>query len=511
MPKIVLKHSRIEILNYEIGDAPKLEEYFSFYDAVKHSLCFMGIEYNTDTKTLFLPRGMDIEFLKSTFLSEPVVIYDCDPYMDSDPIPIKSVPRDDKQIDVLKFILGIEPFDRNKTKSQLSVNATTGFGKTYCTIASICYTGNRTIIITSINDWLEQWKQKIKEYTPLTDKNIYMLSSGAGSYAIDKIFYGQKDPLNYQIFLANHSTIASYGNKHGWDKIDELFKRLQVSFKVYDEAHLYFDNMCRIDYHSDTRLTLYLTATPSKSDSRQDRIYQEYFRNIPSITRYDPENDPHVHYRSILYNSGPTAMDLHKFTKGPYKFDRNCYIDYLVDQDIFLRLVDIVMDTALNLPGKVLIFIGKNEDLIKVYNYLVESYPFIANHIGIFTSIVSKEEKERAKKMKFILSTTMSTGTASDIAELGVTTVLAQPFKSSVIARQALGRCRDDNTFFIDCVDIGVYRTKYYYKKRLPVFQEYAKSVRENVLTEEDIYMRSNNIRKKYQDYKVMCMRVFKE
>ena len=32
VPKIVIKHSRIEINNYDIGDAPQLEYFFSVWD-----------------------------------------------------------------------------------------------------------------------------------------------------------------------------------------------------------------------------------------------------------------------------------------------------------------------------------------------------------------------------------------------------------------------------------------------------------------------------------------------
>ena len=45
-PKILVKHSRIEINNYELGDCPKLEYIFSVWDPVTHQSYPKGIEYD---------------------------------------------------------------------------------------------------------------------------------------------------------------------------------------------------------------------------------------------------------------------------------------------------------------------------------------------------------------------------------------------------------------------------------------------------------------------------------
>ena len=45
MDKIVLKHTRIEINNYDLGDSPKLEYFFSIYDPLYHTTYYKGMEY----------------------------------------------------------------------------------------------------------------------------------------------------------------------------------------------------------------------------------------------------------------------------------------------------------------------------------------------------------------------------------------------------------------------------------------------------------------------------------
>ena len=503
-PKILVKHTRIEIDNYEGGDAPRLEYLFSVRDPIRHEYKIKALEYNPVTKKLLVPRGMDIGMLRNMFMVEPKVDTKPDPYVDGEPIPIKYLARDERQLEILKFILGEDKYFYTKTKSQVAVNSTTGSGKTFVTVATMCVTGCRTIIITSSTNWLNQWKEKILEYTSLSIKDLFMI---IGKDSLNKLF--NRDPLQYQVFLASHSTIKSYGDSKGWDKVEELFKYLQCSFKVYDEAHLYFDNMVAIDYHSNTKKTLYLTATPLRSDDSEDIIYQEYFRNVPSIELFDENTDPHVNYLGILFNSNPTPYEVRNYSKGQFNFDRNIYTDYLVNKPNFIKIVDVILGITLPINGKVLIYIGKNEAILNVYNYLVNQYDFLRGHIGIFTSITTKEEKKTAWDNKYILSTTKSCGAASDIPNLACTVVLAEPFKSRVLARQTLGRCRADNTLYIDCVDMSCYRTRQYYKKKQDTFLKYAKSCKEMYLDDNELDFRSQTIRDKFSTKKLMTMPVF--
>ena len=86
--------------------------------------------------------------------------------------------------------------------------------------------------------------------------------------------------------------------------------------------------------------------------------------------------------------------------------------------------------------------------------------------------------KHLEKEKRIILSTTKSAGAAEDIYGLKATVVLAEPFKSEVIARQTLGRTRANNTFYIDLVDLGFKQTRKFYYYKLPIFEKYAVDVK---------------------------------
>lgn len=503
LPKVVVKHSRIEVNNYDWGDCPKLEYIFSVYDPIRHTSFIKGIEYDEENKRLYLPRGIDMYWVENTFCCTPIVDKKYDNYINSDPVPIKYLTRNERQLEVLKFILGEDKYNYTQAHSQLAIFCTTGFGKTFVTIASICFTGTRAIIITSSIDWLNQWKEKILEYTPLSEKQIYMI---AGSASIDKIF--NRDPMEYNIFLASHSTLKSYGDRYGWDKIDDLFKHLKCGMKVYDEAHLYFDNICKIDYHSNTKKTLYLTATPQRSNADENNIYQLYFKNIPSIDLFDEELDPHTHYMAIHFNSHPTPYDI-KNCKGGYGFNRINYTNYVVGQEYFLKLVTILVDMLLPTPGKILVYIGTNYAIRVVYEHIISEFPFLDGNVGIYTSTVKDNKAEQLYK-KIILSTTKSAGAASDISELDCTVNLAEPFKSPVIAKQTLGRTRADDTLYIDIVDTGFYYTKKYYQEKKMVFSKYAKTCRDIRMDDNEIDARIEEVHSKYDYTKPMiCKRIF--
>ena len=133
------------------------------------------------------------------------------------------------------------------------------------------------------------------------------------------------------------------------------------------------------------------------------------------------------------------------------------YAGYVVHKPIFYKMLYIVIDMCLKVDGKVLMYIGTIDSILHIYN-----------------SSIPKEEKDFQLEKKFILTTTKSCGAAMDIKGLKATVLLAEPFKSEALARQTLGRTRDENTSYIELVDTGFGAIRNYYYKKLKVFNKYA-------------------------------------
>lgn len=488
MNKIDVRHSCIVINNYDIGDCPILERKFTLFDQVRFVTYFKGMKYNPDTKQLFLPRSVNINWLEQLF---GCIAY-LNPYhskFDYNPdILIKYLPRDDTQKTAFRFVLGVGEYEYTKAKSQLMLALNTGAGKTYIAISTLAYSLIKGVIIAGSIDWLNQWAEKIVEYTDIKPSEIYMIQ-GAGSITS---LLRKKDTSKYKIYLASHNTLKSYAENTSWDKVGELFEHLRIGYKIYDEAHLNFDNMCDIDFATNVYKTLYLTATPARSDEKENAIYQAYMKNIPSIDLFDEENDPRTQYIAFKYNSRLRPMEQSKCV-NKFGFNKNVYCNYVVHQKNFEHILHIVMDMIKKVGGKTLVYVATNEAIQYIYNWINSNYPEYIGNVGIYTTI-NTEYKEEAKDKLIILSTTKSCGAAMDIAGLKMTVQLAEPMKSKVLSRQTLGRTRDQNTYYLDIIDVGLPATRSYYLGRLPMFNKYATKCSEITFKDDRLEEQSSSI-----------------
>ena len=472
MNKITVYRTHIEVSNYELGEKERLEYYFTIYDKLTHQFYYKGLEYDYNSKTLYLPRGIDIHYLEETF-NESAVYMDMehDVYSRFGDTMIRYMPRDEVQSETLRFMLGKGEYAHTENMPQLSVNLNTGAGKTYVTIASIVYYQIKSIVIASTVDWLKQWKKCLLEYTDMKEEEIVILT---GLPSIIKIIknIGKYKNENIKVFLVTHATLKNYAEKYGWETIGVLFKNLKIGIKVYDESHLNFDNIMHIDFCTNTWRTYYLTATPARSNDGENAIFKMYFKNVLGIDLFNEDSDPRTKYIAIRYNSNPSPQEIGE-CKNQYGLDRNRYTDYVVKKPNFYKLLRILLDMIDKVNGKVLIYIGTNAAIVTVANWIEKHYPEMYRQVGIFTSMIKEDKKAQLDK-KIILSTTKSAGAALDIKGLKMTIVLAEPFKSEVLARQTLGRTRDNNTIYIDIVDMGFTYCKAYYNSKRPIFDKYA-------------------------------------
>ena len=492
MNKIVIYRTHIEINDYNLGDCPVIEKTFSIYDMTYHKRFPKGMIYDKKHKLLMLPRGIDIGFLERVLQVEPVVDASVDPFEDIGAVKLRYKPRDNDQLEAIQFMLSVGKYSRNENKTMLSVNLNTGKGKTYCAIAVAAYLRLRPIVIADSLGWLEQWRNFFIEYTDIRPDEIYTIT---GAPSMMKLY--NRDISKYKVILSTHSTIKSVGDKQGWDKISEFFKYCRIGIKYFDEAHLSFDNMFQIDCYSNTFITYYLTATPGRSDYKEDAIFRLYFKNVPSISLFNQDEDPHTKYAAIRFNSDPTPMDASR-CKNNYGLNRPVYTDYVVGTQNFRELLNILIIKALNKPGKTLFYIGTNDAILRVRDIIYEDFPELINQVGIYTTITPADQKPLELEKKIILSTTKSAGAAMDIKKLVTTVNLAEPFKSKVLAQQTFGRTRDDNTQYIDVVDLGFYYTKKFYEAKKPVFKKYATECVEITLKNDELHKQSAATRAKY-------------
>ena len=186
--------------------------------------------------------------------------------------------------------------------------------------------------------------------------------------------------------------------------------------------------------------------------------------------------------------------------KNKFGMDRNKYVQYLTNQENFYRMLRILIDMALKRGGKHLYYVATNDAILKIRDWIYENYPELIGQVGIFTTISDPETKRQQLDKAIILTTTKSAGAAVDIPGLVETVVLAEPFKSKVLAQQTFGRTRAADTTYKDLVDTGFFFTKRFYEEKKPVFTKYATDCREVTLRQSDLIKTSDAIKEKHDN-----------
>ena len=490
MRSIDVYRTHVELTDYTLGEFGYIEKQHSIYDKVYHRWEHKGMIYDKDQRKLMLPRGVDIDKMRWMLETVPVnIVRDSDPYEPMDrKLGIKYSPRDEDQKAAIRFIMGMNEYYYTKEYAMLSLNLNTGKGKSYCAIASLALKGIRTIIITDTVGCLEQWYNFFQQYTDISTDEICWISPNNV-----RRLEATCQQHRHSVYLALHSTLRAYAARVGWQGITSLFHAMKVGVKVYDEAHLDLDNMFRIDCYTNTYLNLYLTATPNRSSYEEDKVFQEYFKGVPMIDLFHQETDPHTKYAGIKFNSHPTAYDISN-CKNAYGLDRMGYVNYLVEQPYFHYMLHVLINQTMSKPGKSLWYIGTNNGIAVVYDWILCNYPELAHDVGLFYGEIPKDERRAQLDKKIILTNTKSSGAAIDIPDLREVICLAEPFKSRVLAQQTFGRCRAKDTIYKDIVDTGFIQTKSYYNFKKPIFKKYATECVEVRLKDQELKERAKQI-----------------
>ncbi|MBR6289455.1 MAG: DEAD/DEAH box helicase family protein [Acholeplasmatales bacterium] len=507
MSRIKVTNTAIIIEDYELGSNEKLEAPYKVFDPIYHRFNYFGLYYDKDTKKLYIHGGNNLWRVKNALEERYYDRISNHPYQNIDNILIKYPPRDNEQLTALRFMCDVDEYQDNSAIPFRVVALNTGKGKTYCSIATIAYYKIKSMVITGSNSLLDQWESEILKYTNLSKNDVVHIS---GSNICNMILSGNSPKYNNaKIYLCSHGTLRSFGDTYGWDKVYRLFELLGIGIKIFDEAHTNFNNVTMIDFFTNVWRTYYVTATPGRSNWKENRIFQISLSQVPLIDLFDEDKDPHTSYIAIKYNSRPSANDISR-CKNKYGLDRMKYIDYITKKPEFYDMLRVIMDMALKVlfnknpekRGKVLIYIGTNDGILRVYHWLGTNYPELLGDIGIFTSLLPHDQKMKERQKKLLLSTTKSAGLGEHIDKLKMTIVLAEPFKSEIIARQTLGRTRDNGTWYIEVVDMGFTYVRKFYFDKLPTFNKYALDVSDSYMDSFELEKRAKSIVDERDDWR---------
>jgi superfamily II DNA or RNA helicase len=455
--KIICYHSHLEVTNYTLGECPALEKSLSVYDKIYFKYIPKGFIYDEVKHSLLMPSGVNSQWV-AAITGRPIEIdYDADPH-EATSIRLTQMPRSDLQREAIAFLAGEGEFKNYTKYSQLVLNLDTGEGKTYAAIALICIKRMKALIIIHSNKIKHQWHDRFKDYTDIDEKSIFEFT---GSSKCEAIINNPKKFAKYKVFITTHDTLRSFGNNYGWDQVHELFKALEVGIKIYDEAHLEFTNIVKIDCYSNTKYTYYLTATFGRSSVYEDFVFNRCFKSIPKYEqkeRTEYEGKKYIHYFCFFYKSRPT-IDLINSLKNKYGFDRNRYAEYQLESDpeFYPHIKSILEIFTVQHHLKTLILMTTIDGIESMESYIHNTFPDLK--ITLYHSkLKDKEAKERGLLgADVIISTMKSLGVGADIP--GLRAVLnTESYKSKIITEQVLGRLRkpeSGSSFYVELVDEG--------------------------------------------------------
>jgi superfamily II DNA or RNA helicase len=452
-----------------------LERLLGVWDKFAHKVKFRAM--NIDGDVAIVPGGVELGQIFAlkradwkdmrSFFYEPRVVA----------MNLKVEPRGEHQEDAIQYLQGI---GRHQFENQKMLCLGTGQGKTFCALAHIARTQHAAIIFIDQKNLSDQWDEKVTEYTDIGTKEIYRI---VGVDKMEKI-KEKNSHQKYKLYLASIQTFAAYGKKHGWHAVGEWLQEAGIGIKVYDEAHVEWQTMCMIDLWSDVRQTVYLTATPRRSNYTEDKVYQEIFCTIPKYglgTKYRDK----VH--TIGYLSIDTDPDLviQNRLKKARGFDVNGWCSWICLEQNFRTLMkpieQVVFDMVHSNPGvKVAIIAHTIEMVDKIHASLLDFFPMRRDIvIARYHGKVVKTEKENALKADIMITTEKSFGKGMDRTDLEVM-ICTVPFSSPVVAEQLKGRLRGESgkhAIYIDVRDSGFDSCERMWRERKPVLEASAEQV----------------------------------
>lgn len=468
---IEVNQNSIIIRDVKEEDFAKLNRKFSTFDHVSRQ--YVMPIYTTINSDVYLPRSVGVSFIESMF-PDKTVQYNINTAVRWSRIEMnmKNKPRDDLQIAALNFLSKIRSTNDSHERF---LALPTGKGKTFVTINMIQILKLRAIIMVDTLDLAEQWKNQIMFHSDVKEDEIGIIS---GHAALEK----ECKLSDKKIYIGMLRTFSNAIDKDP-NAVSKVMRKLKIGFRIFDEAHTSFQSVCNIVSLSDVDSTLYLTATPNRSNFSENTVYARVFKSVPYFDGKFIENDKY--HTVILHkiNTLPSyAVTLSMKTK--YGFSLQRWAKYILE-DAFKIYIDDLIDNIIKKFGlierekKVAILLPTLELIDKTEAALKEEFPDI--DIGKFIGTIKKDDRSDALKHHFILTNDKMFGKAIDVPGLEILINYVQ-MASAVKTEQIIGRLRKidgKNSILFDITDTGFSELKHQLLARKRFYKKKAKKILE--------------------------------
>lgn len=461
------------ICPYKRKDHQDFEKFFSTrngYNAYE-SVTGMYVKTGEEKTGMYLTHRQSSDFLRRFF-----PYYDFKSIKENVHRPIQcefslndTVIPTDIQYDILNKLMKVQKYP------EWFVHLQGGFGKTLLSIQLMTILNMKTLIMCYSTTVLRQWIKTVGEKTTFNKRRILLIDA---SEILDNIYESTFNIDAYDIFMVTPKLLTQYCERRDYRNLNEIFIKMGIGLKVFDEAHRNLSNIVKINACTSVAKTLYLSADFAQSDHDKQALYYRMFHGVP-IIRPDEKVMEDMSYIAaivVYYNSHPSQQEYaNVFTN--HGFNGHNYMRYQLSHPKAFTILDKLfglITTARSSNHRVLILVNLIEHVDMLYEYIKERYGDKCT-VGKFHSGISEEGKTFAKdNADIIVSTYQSFGVGVDA--LGIRYVISINQCSKVDDNQAARRARPQKDgsecFYFMLVDRGFKYGMKKLKERLSYLKE---------------------------------------
>jgi len=470
---IQVSNNSIIIRNVDFASTEYLNfmKSFSIYDNLYHK--FTSPIITTVNNDVYVPATIGADYIRYYFPKKTISYVNMNANAQDMYYLMKNRPRDDIQANAIKFLSMMK---NDKYSKQRFLSLGTGKGKTFVTITMIGLFRKKAMIIIGRDNLADQWKTQFLKHSDIKEDRIKILS---GRESVEE---AKANPDKYDVYIAIHKTLKMLLDEDP-NSLNELNNIIGIGFRVFDEAHLNFKNICNINSLSNVEYTLYLTATPSRSGFREDTLYGKVFKRVPYFNGLKEENIGR-YINVVLYKFSSNPDDKTKIACNTKKgFSGQLWSRWLEcgGYDLFYNTVlDIIRKFKLIEQNTKTAIVLPTINLIKKLKKDLDEE--LSLECGIYIGGAKEEEnREKAINSLIFITNDKMFGEGIDIQDLEVL-VNFVPFTSEIRLEQLMGRIRfgeDKSHVYIDVTDVGFPKCKTQLYARKKFFQKKAKTLHE--------------------------------
>ena len=468
--EIIIRHGHIAITNYNLGDNKQFERSLSVYNEMYYRYDVVGFYYVKRYKELRINRNYNLNRLAHVF---PNARFRMDLHgfkSMQENIILKTPPRDDVQKLCLSFLAGMGKYQWITSETQRFVQLRPGSGKTYMLCACSAYYSARTVVVMPLSILVEQWVEAYTTFTNIKKDEILVVR---GSKKCEDIRKGKHKDKKVFLFLMD--TLTSYHDTYGDMKTSEMLEATRAYLFGVDECHMDFRALSTILALQDFSMTVYLTASPDRTEKKESWMYKTLFAEVPRFG----ENVFHKSekYLNVIikeYKYVPTPREINRINTK-MGMNTKLYENALIDANPSNRQdFDDAFILMLNWSKKQM----KDEHRLLVLTNTIEGAQYMStlcekvfdkSEVGVYYGTMPKDQKKDAMEKRIICATASSCGTGFDMPNLTVC-MNVMAYGSKVMATQLPGRVRKPKDgspgIYIEFVNTAYYKCYNQYKNR---------------------------------------------